>query len=184
MRRFILALSLFAAFTAYGQTRHRAVPASPAVPPPTPYLTPSLNGPWLVEITTTGGIGGFGAERDVRVESNGRLTVGLIAANGKQCRFELSQEQVLEAFRVVLNARAEFWFASYLPANVNGTCCDLIVTTIRMQRQELDSTGAVWTSTYKTDIMPSTNRPNFPLDLIGLYNVIENNFDKYNDQCR
>jgi len=185
MRRtaFILALIVFATLNLQAQVRHRAVPANPVVPLPAPYFTPSLTGPWFVEITSTGGIGGSGAQRDVRVESTGRLTVGVLAPGGRQCQFNLTSEQVTEAFRVVLNARAELWFASYVPANIDSLCCDKILTTVRMQRQEIDSRD-VWTSTYKTDFFPSENHPLVPVDLIGLYNAIDGNFGKYADQCR
>ena len=184
MRRLIFALSLFAAFTAYGQTRHRGVPSNPPVPLPAPYSTPTLDGPWLVEITTTGGFGGSGAQRDVRVESNGTLTVGAIAAAGKQCRFQLTQEQLTEAFRVVLNARSELWFASYLPADGSLICCDRIFPAIRLERQERDPSSGISQRRYLTQLMPELHQPNIPVDLLGLYNAIEDNFGKYNDQCR
>ena len=181
-RSAILALALLAAFAVQGQTRRRAVPSNPEVPLPSAYAVPTLDGPWLVEITTSGGFGGSGAQRDIRVESNGTLTVGAIAFKGRTCQFHLTQEQLLEAFHAVLNARADLWFASYLPANDSSRCCDLLYTDIRMERQERDPNGNISHPRYLTELIPSLNQPNIPLDLIGLYNAIESNFDKYNDQ--
>ena len=184
MRRLILALSLIAAFTAFGQARHRGVPSNPLVPLPEAFSTPTLDGPWLIEITTSGGFGGGGAQRDIRVESNGTLTVGAIAVRGKQCQFHLTPDQLTEAFRVVLNARADLWFASYLPADGTASCCDRIYTDIRMERQERYPTGDLTQRSYRTELMPELHQPNIPVDLLGLYNAIEGNFGKYNDQCR
>lgn len=183
-RTAILALTLLASIAVQGQVRHRAVPANPVQPIPAPYFTPSLTGPWFVEVTSTGGFGGTGSGRDVRVDSTGKLTVGQFLPGGRQCTFQLTPDQLLEAFRVVLNARAELWFASYVPANIDSPCCDKVLTTVRMQRQEIDSRGTVWTSTYKTDLFPSENHAFVPVDLVGLYNALEENFGKYNDQCR
>jgi hypothetical protein len=180
----ILALTLLATLVLNGQTRHRAVPSNPDVPPPAPFSTPTIDGPWLIEITTSGGFGGSGAQRDVRVDSNGTLTVGAIAAHGKQCQFSLTPEQTQEAFRVVLNARADLWFASYLPANDALRCCDQFYTDVHMERQERDRDGHLSQRRYLTELMPQLNQPNLPVDLLGLYNAIENNFGKYNDQCR
>ena len=183
-RTALLALTLLAAFALQAQTRHRAVPSNPPVPMPAAYSTPTLDGPWLVEITTSGGFGGSGGQRDIRVESNGTLTVGAIASKGKQCQFSLTPDQTLDAFRVVLNARADLWFASYLPANETSRCCDLIYTDIHLERQERYPDGTLSQQRYSTEMIPQLNQPNIPLDLIGLYNAIEKNFDKYNDQCR
>ena len=184
MRRLILALTLIAAVTASGQARHRGVPSNPLVPLPEAFSTPTLDGPWLVEITTSGGIGGGGAQRDVRVESNGTLTVGAIAFRGKQCQFHLTPDQLTEAFRVVLNARADLWYASFLPANDSSRCCDLIYTDVRLERQERNPNGDVVQLRYLTEFIPGLYRQVLPQDLIGLYNAIEDNFAKYNDQCK
>jgi hypothetical protein len=186
MRRtaLILVLILPATFALHGQPRHRAVPSNPPVAAPEPYSTPTVDGPWLIEITTSGGITGGGAQRDIRVESNGKLTVGAIAMRGRQCTFSLTPEQTLEAFRVVLNARADLWYASFLPANDSQRCCDLIYVNVHLERQERYPNGGVFQTRYLTEFIPSVYRQVLPSDLVGLYQAIEANFDKYNDQCR
>lgn len=183
-RTTILALTLLTALALQGQTRHRAVPSNPVIPQPEAYSTPTLDGPWLIEITSSGGFGGFGTKRDIRVESNGTLTVGQILAQGKTCRFQLTPAQIQEAFRVVLNARADLWYASFLPANESMRCCDLIDVNLRLERQERYPDGGLFTARYVTEFIPAIPRQILPSDLIGLYQSIEQNFDKYNDQCR
>lgn len=183
-RTAILALTLLAAIALQGQTRHRAVPSNPAVPQPEAFSTPTVDGPWLIEITSSGGITGGGNGRDIRVESNGTLTVGQIANKGKQCQFQLTPAQTQEAFRVVFNARADLWYASFLPADGTLICCDRIYFNIDLRRQERYPDGGLFQARYLTELLPGIPRQVLPSDLVGLYNAIEQNFDKYNDQCR
>ncbi len=169
MRTFRIALLLLAVATGLAaQTRQRVVGRGAAG---------VIDGPWSLEIVSTGGItgGGFG---DIRITSDGKLVVGQFVPNGKTCELLLLQNELASLFQTVKALRASAWVSSYIPADTRAMCCDVIFLTVTLTRTEQDPGSSIkYLVTYRTQMISFAS--NIPGDLAGLRALLLGDPDGY-----
>ena len=169
MRKILFAFVMIAvAGSLAAQTRQRVVPRG---------VAGVVDGPWSVELVSTGGFTGAGSG-DIRISSDGKLVVGHFVQGGKTCDFLLPQGELASIEQTVRSLRAGTWVSSYIPADTRALCCDLIVVNLTLTRTEQDigSTRPVLV-TYKTQFISSAS--NLPGDLDGLRALLAGNPDSY-----
>ena len=152
------------------------------------YATPA-DGPWRIEIVSTGGITGAGTG-DLRIDSTGKITVGQFVPNGRTCEFFLTPGELSQLTALVKALQPDLWFASYVPADSRSRCCDLIFSKVIIERSEtIGSSTKVETGRYDTQLVEPHVRPNTPRDLLALWNVLvegpdDNSFkSRYLKEC-
>lgn len=85
-------------------------------------------GPWRIEVTTSGGFAGRGAG-NYTVDSDGKLTVKTM--NGESCSYELKADELARFAKLVGAAKPDAWKESYAPEN---RCCDRIEYNLTLDR--------------------------------------------------
>lgn len=190
MKRLLITIAIaLLAGAAIAQPRRHAVAVPPDVAIPNAYSIP-VDGPWLVEVIPTGGFTGSPGG-GVRVESNGTLTIGQLSQSiGKTCTFKLTATEIDEVATLVRALRTDLWFSSYVPANENSRCCDMIVTKVRVKREEqVPSEPSSRQVAYSTEFL-LLDLPYIPRDLIAVTRLLTDRsnpdsiISKYEPACR
>lgn len=179
-----LALTLIAPVV-HADSRDRAVRRQTATAPP-PANRTVADGPWSVEIRTSGGISGGGVG-DLKLSSDGHLAVGQFVQGGKVCDFQLPAGEMSELAAAVKQLRSDLWFTCYIPADPWAACCDMIYTTVIVTRPEIDPwSGRVFTFRYETQLQQEL--PALPHDLVDLWSRLskgpESYLSRYLPLCR
>ncbi|HEX9161286.1 MAG TPA: hypothetical protein VF980_06225 [Thermoanaerobaculia bacterium] len=177
----VVTLLILTITSAYAADRTRAV-NRPVVE--TSHVTP-IDGPWKIELTTSGGFGG-GGTGDIRVDSDGNLTVGQFVTNGKSCRFVLLPGELAQLNTIVRSIQPDLWFGSYVPADSRQLCCDLVFTKVVLERTELvEGNSRPQTGHYETQFLETRRAPH---DLMLLANVLAGGPDslrsRYQPLCK
>lgn len=76
------------------------------------------DGPWRIEVTTSGGLTGRGAG-SYTVDSDGKISLTTTA--GRTCPFEMTAKELDRLDKLVDQTRPDAWKDSYAPEN---RCCD------------------------------------------------------------
>jgi len=113
------------------------------------------DGPWRIEVTTSGGLVGRGAG-NYAVDSDGKISLTTTA--GRSCTFQATAGELARLNKLVGAARPDAWKDSYAPEN---RCCDRFEYNLT-----LDRAGVQRTTEWIDDPLP------MPADLQAIADAI------------